>query len=141
MEKKNFPVLAEFPVQWGEMDAAGHVNNLIYLKWFEAARCDYFTALEQEVVFNEKGPGFILASQECKYLFPLRYPDTVVVGVKTGEMGQDRFNMHCRIWSKKHDRLVAIANAVIVTYDYHQQSKVSVPADLRDRISRLEGME
>lgn len=126
-------------MQWGEMDAAGHVNNLIYLKWFESVRCDYFLELGQEVIFNDQGPGFILARQDCKYLFPVTHPDTVVVGVKIDDIGQDRFSMHCRIWSKRHDRLVAIANAVVVTFDYHRRAKVDIPQGLRERIERMEG--
>lgn len=31
-ELKQFPVWIEIPVQWGDMDAAQHVNNLIYLR-------------------------------------------------------------------------------------------------------------
>ena len=33
-----FPVVIELPVQWGEMDAFGHVNNVVYLRWFESGR-------------------------------------------------------------------------------------------------------
>ena len=33
-------VAVSFPiaVQWGEMDAYGHVNNTVYLRWFEGAK-------------------------------------------------------------------------------------------------------
>ena len=29
-------------VQWGDMDAFQHVNNVIYLGWVESARVKYF---------------------------------------------------------------------------------------------------
>lgn len=139
-EQTQFPVLLELPVQWGEMDAAGHVNNLIYLQWFESARAEYFTRLGQDIVFNEAGgPGFILAKQSCKYLFPVTYPDTVTVGVRVTEINEDRFTMHCKIWSGRHQRLVAIANGVIVTFDYHKREKTEVPAHLKKMIHLLEG--
>lgn len=32
----------EIPVAWGEMDAYGHVNNIVYLRWFESCRMAYF---------------------------------------------------------------------------------------------------
>ena len=31
----------EIPVQWGDMDAAQHVNNLSYLKWVESVRIEF----------------------------------------------------------------------------------------------------
>ena len=40
-----FPVRVNIDVQWGEMDLAGHVNNVIYLKWFEHARVAYLDRL------------------------------------------------------------------------------------------------
>ncbi|GGD72752.1 acyl-CoA thioesterase [Maribacter cobaltidurans] len=32
----------ELPVQWGDMDAAQHVNNTVYLRWMESARIEMF---------------------------------------------------------------------------------------------------
>ena len=135
-----FPVISEIPVQWGEMDAAGHVNNVVYLRWFESARVDYLDRLGQDVVFNEQGgPGFILAKQDCKYLFALVYPDTVICAIRVEELLEDRMIMQCRMFSKQHHRLVAIANCSMVTFDYHQRSKVPIPEDLRNGITTLEG--
>ena len=32
-----FPVVVDIPVAWGEMDAFGHVNNVMYFRYFETA--------------------------------------------------------------------------------------------------------
>jgi len=40
----HWPISLELPVQWGEMDAFQHVNNVAYLRWFESARIAYFEA-------------------------------------------------------------------------------------------------
>jgi len=42
MTEKNWPVTTEIPVLWGDMDAFGHVNNIIYLKWCETSRIELF---------------------------------------------------------------------------------------------------
>ena len=34
----DFPTTVTLPVQWGDQDAFGHVNNTVYLRWFESAR-------------------------------------------------------------------------------------------------------
>ena len=31
----DFPAVAVQPVQWGDQDLFGHVNNAVYLRWFE----------------------------------------------------------------------------------------------------------
>ncbi len=43
-----FPVVLEIPVAWGDMDAMLHVNNTVYLRWFECARMEYFSRIGWE---------------------------------------------------------------------------------------------
>ena len=40
-ELADFPTVIRWPVQWGDQDAFGHVNNTIYFRWFESARLAY----------------------------------------------------------------------------------------------------
>lgn len=140
-ELESFAIKTELKVQWGDMDAAQHVNNLAYLKWFETARVDYFYHLGQEVTINEDRPGFILAKQDIKYLFPVTYPDRVIIAVRANELEVDRFNMECKIYSQRHQRLVAIANGLIVTFDYQTGKKANIPDEVRQKIIALEGMK
>jgi acyl-CoA thioester hydrolase len=42
---KSFPVVVEIPVIWGDMDSFQHVNNVIYFRYFESARIQYFEAV------------------------------------------------------------------------------------------------
>ena len=140
-ELKNFPVSVDIDVQWGEMDAAVHVSNVIYLRWFEHARVAYLDSLKYPIVMagEEEGlPGVILASQDCKYLFPVTYPDTISLGIRVTDMQEDRFTMHCKMFSRRHNRLVAIANAVMVTYDYRRHRKAPIPERLNRGIHSLE---
>jgi acyl-CoA thioester hydrolase len=140
-ELKTFPAQVRVDVQWGEMDLAGHVNNVIYLKWFEHARVAYMDHLSYPIVIEpgrEDLPGVILAKLDCKYLLPMEYPDTVILGIKVTELQEDRFTMHCKMFSQRHERLAAIANAVMVTFDYHHRRKASLPKSLREGIERLE---
>ncbi|MCB0553075.1 MAG: acyl-CoA thioesterase [Phaeodactylibacter sp.] len=136
-----FPVRVNIDVQWGEMDLAGHVNNVIYLKWFEHARVAYLDRLGYPIVADparEGLPGVILAKQDCKYLLPVDYPDTITLGIRVTELLEDRFNMHCAMFSQRHQRLAAIANAMMVTFDYRSRSKAPLPDSLRQGILQLE---
>lgn len=142
-QKENiiFPVHTEIKVQWGDMDAAGHVNNLVYLRWFETARVDYFARLGQDVVMNDDKPGFILAKQDIKYIFPLTYPDRIVASVRIETIQSDRFSMYCQIYSQRHQCLAAVMNGVIVTYDYRDHKKALIPPTMLQSIKVLEGRE
>ena len=62
----NCTVVLTIPVAWGEMDAMGHVNNIIYFRYFESVRIDYFRKLDLIGYQRETGIGPILASTECR---------------------------------------------------------------------------
>ncbi|HHS96054.1 MAG TPA: thioesterase [Phaeodactylibacter sp.] len=133
-----FPVRESIIVQWGDMDAARHVNNVIYLRWAETSRIAYFNALGNEVSPDMGGAGFILGWQDCKYIFPVTYPDTVHMGIRMIGMGEDRFVLETHFFSEKHDRIVAISKQRVVTYDYKTLQKVPLPEKLKEKILEME---
>ena len=136
---RDFPVVFEEKITWKHIDSAQHVNNVVYLEWFEDARVHYFEKLGYDILNgNPNRPGIILGWQECKYISPLDYLDTVVIGVKITQMESDRFYMECQMWSKKNQRLSAIAKGRIVSYDYRSLSKTNISQELKEKIEKLE---
>ena len=136
---KTFPVITTINVRWGEMDAANHVNNVLYFRWAETARFDYFEQLDIPVVPTEGDPvGLILGWQDCKYILPIVYPDTVYLGTRTKSFEKDRFIMETHFFSEKYQRLAAIAQHRIVCYDYTKKTKVDVPETLKNLIQKKE---
>jgi hypothetical protein len=52
-----FPVVISCPVQWGDQDAFGHVNNTAYFRWFESGRIAYFERLGLGHALPDTGLG------------------------------------------------------------------------------------
>jgi acyl-CoA thioester hydrolase len=124
----DFPINVSIPVQWGDMDAAQHVNNTVYLRWAETGRIHFFDTITEGFSLVGDEVGVILGYQDCKYIFPVTYPDTVCIGMKMGEIKQDRFMLLVHIFSEKYQRLAAISNQTIVTYNYKALCKIDIPA-------------
>ena len=138
-ELSEYACQVSIPVQWGDMDAFRHVNNVKYLGWVESARVKYFNEFLCKNDMNNSEIGPILAWQDCKYLFPVTYPDTVEVGFRVAEIKTDRILCEARIYSKKHNRLVAIANNVIMPYSIKTQSKAEIPTEWIYAIEEVQG--
>ena len=132
------PIVIEIPVAWGDMDAMGHVNNIIYFRYFETARIAYFTKLDLLNFMNETGIGPILASTQCKFLLPLSFPDTVSAGTKIVKLEADRLTMAYYVMSHRHQKMAAEGEGSIVGYDYRGNKKVPIPDIIRKRILELE---
>jgi acyl-CoA thioester hydrolase len=135
---EDFSIIIEIPVAWGEMDAFGHVNNIVYFRYFESARMAYLSAVGFR---GASGLGPILASTQCRFRRPLEYPDTVRVGARTVGLDDDRFTMEYRVVSLQHSALAAEGSGLIVAYDYETRAKTLLPARVRERIERIESGE
>ena len=133
-----FPVTVTVPVIWGDMDAFGHVNNTVYLRYFENARLAYLEQVGYLEYMDETGLGIILAETRCRYRLPLTYPDTVVTGTRLKSLADDRFVMEYAVFSEQHQKLAASGEGNIVSFDYRQNSKAPIPVQIRERMVAME---
>lgn len=130
--------MAEIQVQWGEMDAFQHVNNIYYFRYFEIARIKYFDMVGLHDYMKETGIGPILASTSCRYRLPVTYPDTISVGARISEIAEDRVTMQYRVVSHRHGKVAAEGDGVVVIYDYREAKKTAMPGEIRRRIIELD---
>ncbi|MDP6308169.1 MAG: thioesterase family protein [SAR324 cluster bacterium] len=138
---KSFPVVVEIPVIWGDMDSFQHLNNVIYFRYFESARIQYFEAVGLMDIVEQLGVGPILGSTSCRYRTPLTYPDTVYVGAKITEMHEKRFTMEYLIVSEQHPETVAEGSGVVICYNYQKNQSTQIPEVVHHAIEKLEGRE
>jgi len=140
MEKDlaSYPVVVDVPVVWGEMDAFGHVNNIVYFRYFETARIAYFETLNVPEFLGRDPIGPILSETTCRFRAALSYPDTVSVGARVASIGEDRFVMRYAVFSHRLARLAAEGEGTLVCFDYRQNRKAPLPEKLKRRIEEIE---
>lgn len=136
-----YPVILPIDIAWGDMDAFRHVNNVVYFRYFESSRVKYMDATGAMTEMERSGVGPILHSVGCRFRFPLTYPDRILVGVRVTGMSADRFTVHHRIVSERHNRIAAEGDGIVVMFDYRRNEKAPIPGFLREAIARLEGWE
>lgn len=134
MSDTTYPVRIEFPIAWGDMDALGHVNNVMYFRYFESVRMEYFRRVGMPLA--EQGP--ILASTACDFVSPLAWPDTIRVETGISRFGKSSFTMAYRIFSVQQGMEVARGHGVCVYFDYTRKKSTPLPDALRQRMESLE---
>lgn len=134
MELSLYPVIHEQVVAWGDMDAFGHVNNVMYYRYIESARIYYMQSLD---IFS-KDIYTVVASNQCKYLRPVFYPDTLKIGVRIEELRKSGFRMNYQLWSTLQNQLVATAEAIIVVVNKHDLKKTLIPENIKNKIIEIE---
>lgn len=136
--RAEFPIVVELPVAWAEMDYFRHVNHAVFFTYFEGARIRYLDAIGFRELAEERQIGPILASTHARYRRPVVYPDTVVVGARAIEVGEDRFTHEYRLVSRRMGDVAAEGGALLISYDYAAGRKTPLPPEVRAAIERIE---
>jgi len=134
-----FPVVVQLPILWGDMDAFGHVNNTLPIRWFESSRVAYLEAARVAHRMTSRAVGPILASVTCHYRRQLIYPDTIAVAARVARLGRTSITMAHKIYSHALDAVAAEGESVVAMFDYTAQRPVRVPDELRAAMETLEG--
>jgi len=130
----DYPLIYTQQVAWGDMDAFGHVNNVMYYRYVESARLAYIerTGILSSDILT------VVASNQCKYLKPVFYPDQLSIGVRIEELRNSAFRMHYLLWSEQQQSIVAEAEAVIVCVDKVNMQKTLIPELTRHKLKEFE---
>jgi len=116
---------AEVTVRWGDLDAAGHVNNSRFFTYFEEARVDWLGATLDGPLFTESGP--VLANATCDFKQPLTHPATLVIDVYATPPGNSSLKNVYDAALKRSGERVATGTAVLVWVSVATGETVPVP--------------
>ncbi|MEU6590755.1 thioesterase family protein [Streptomyces sp. NPDC046881] len=118
------------PLRWSDMDAYGHVNNAIFLRYLEEARIDF-------LALRAKGSkeGSVVARHEIDYKRQLVHrPTPVAVELWVTEIKAASFTVSYEV---KDDDLVYVrASTVIVPFDFETQRPRRITAEEREFLER-----
>ena len=109
--------VVDIDLRWGDADAFGHVNNVVFFRYLEEARAR---------VIPESGPGstilsggLVVAEQQLKYLAPLHYRKAPVqVGMTVDHVGGSSFRLACRVFDAQGGTVYAEGFVALVTYNF-----------------------
>jgi acyl-CoA thioester hydrolase len=140
-ELASHPIYIEWPVQWGDQDAFGHVNNVVYFRWMESARIEYFHRAGLGAMMSNQGAGPILASIKCDFRRQLTFPDTLLISASVLSIGRTSIKMAHLVYSTSQKAIAAEGDSVIVMFEYSKQRPILVADNIRAAIATLEGRD
>lgn len=133
-------------VRFADTDALGHVNNAVYLTYFEAARAGYYA----EVTGAPFGTGaqaaertFVVAEARLTYRAPAYFGENLLVGCRFGWTSRSSFRLEYRVRADESvvapARLIAEGTSVQVMFDFERNRVMRVPTDLVEMFEKYEG--
>lgn len=104
------------PLRWSDMDAFGHVNNVVFIRYLEEARIDFMFRLAPGGGSPSFSGGSVVARHEIDYKLPLVHRhEPVTVELWVTEIGAAKLTIAYEI--KDEDQVYVRALTVIVPYD------------------------
>jgi acyl-CoA thioester hydrolase len=123
-----YPYELRQTVTFRDIDVLGHVNNAVYITWFETVRTNYLMDLCKLKRMGDL--PVILAETTCRYLAQGEWGETVVIGCGVSRWGTKSFDMVYGV-STGDGRRLSVGRSVQVYYDYTARQTVQIPPEFR----------
>ncbi|WJV48635.1 acyl-CoA thioesterase [Streptomyces flavofungini] len=121
------------PLRWSDMDAFGHVNNAVFLRYLEEARIDFMFRLSSD----DGGPSFsggsVVARHEIDYLRPLVHRhEPVTIESWVTKIGAASLTISYEIKEPEEGGQVYVrASTIVVPFDLRAQRPRRITAEER----------
>lgn len=134
--RDRFPCVIPIDVRFRDVDSLGHVNNAVYLTYFEEGRVAY--GMQLAGVSSLSDLRFIVAEATVSYKRPAFFRERLLLGVRVGEIGNKSFVMEYEL-CRESGEVVATGRTVQVWYDYTAQRSAPVPDSFRQAVAQIQG--
>src|SRR3954464_7284480 len=115
-------------VRFGDLDAMRHLNNVVFLRYFETARIAY---LRQLVPAHDPARpelddfGLIFAECHIHYRSPVHFDEEVQVGCTIADVRRSSFRVAFEM--RVGERVAAEGYGVLVGFDYAGRRAMPLP--------------
>ena len=142
MEITDFNFSQPIQIRWNDLDALGHVNNAVYVTYFEVAR-GYFM-LSACPGWNWRKDMFLIANVQVDYKKELLLTSQDVrVHMKSSQLGNKSFVLEYVITSKNgEERIVhAVGSSTQIMFDMTTKSTIEIPDWVRESLSKHDNLK
>jgi acyl-CoA thioester hydrolase len=121
-------------IRYSDIDLMGHVNNAVYLNYFEFTRVYYFEKLlGKDWDWNHE--GFILVQNKVEYITPLLLKDEPVIEMSIGDIGNKSFVLHYTL--KLNGQIYTRGSSKMVGYNMIEKKSIVIPEKMKKSFSLL----
>lgn len=127
------------PVQmrFTDIDVFGHVNNNVYLQYFDLGKLEYINA-SLGSLFDPREKALVVANINCDFYYPTVYGEEIEVVTRVDAIGAHSITLEQRVVATASQQVKCICRTVMVGYDVRQRSVMEIPADWHTRIGAYE---
>ncbi|MDP4302709.1 acyl-CoA thioesterase [Leptothrix discophora] len=124
------------PTRWGDNDAYGHVNNVVYYAWFDTAVNRHL--IEAGVLDIARSPVIgLVVETRCQYFSSIAFPDTVQAGLRVLHLGRSSVRYEIGLFREADPLASAVGEFVHVYVERATQRPHQIPDLVRNLLTSL----
>ena len=122
-------------IRFGDLDAMRHLNNVVFLRYFETARIAYIRELMpgHDPTHPEGAFGLIFAECQIFYRSPGQFDEEVAIDLRVADVRRSSFRVEFRM--RVGERTLADGYGTLGGYAYEHQRATPLPDCLRQRLA------
>lgn len=145
---KNPPALTHLEIRYGDLDPYGHVNNAVYLEFFEKIRICYWRILAETAGIEKleagdvPGARYVIAETTVLYKAPIFFEDTLHGAARMRTVGNRSYTMDFELRTGEtfeRGALAAEGSAAHVFFDPAENTVRQRPDWFLPTVAKLEG--
>lgn len=121
----------EITPRFCELDGLGHINNAVFLEWFEEARIPLFKIFTPDLCVEKW--RLIIARNEIDYLSPVNIGDKVTIKTSLVKIGISSMTIKHECFA--NGTKAAEAQTVMIHYNYAENKSVPIPSEEREKLN------
>ena len=127
------------PVQlrFNDTDALGHVNNSVYLSFYDLGKTAYFEAVQKEKMI-QKDVDIVVAHIDVDFISPVFLSDEIAVQTRVESIGNKSFSLKQRIVDLNSGQEKCICRTVMVGFDFQNNCTKPISEKWRHSIEEYE---
>ena len=133
----------EIKVRFSETDLLGHINNVSYFTYLEAARIDFLEQIGLKI--STEKFVFILASAKCDFIQQGYFGQTLKINTSVSRMGTKSLVLTSEMFDKESGNLIAKGESALVFFDRTEQKSIiltdEIIESLQPYIQKLDKLE
>jgi len=119
--------------RFGDIDALGHVNNIVSAGWFELARNNVIKMFNPAMEIKRETFPLVLVHSDYDFMGQLYFNCDVEVRSWITKIGTKSFTVYHE--ARQQDRVCVKGNAVVVHYDFGAEKSVPIPEDKKQMLA------
>ncbi len=124
-------------IRFTDIDALGHVNNAVYINYFDLGKTRYFEDVMNGGI-NWHDVGVVIVNINCSYFAPTLFEEPVEVMTKVTEIGTRSLHMEQRLINTETMQTKAVCYTILSGFSRETMKSVEIAPEWVEALEKYE---